>query len=428
MNMALPPTPDELQSLLLDARERTLALTLDLNQQQLFGPRLDIVNPVLWELGHLAWFQEYWCLRQDASPSIMPNADQLYNSATVPHETRWDLPVPDRAATLQYMRDVLERVAEKLERRENTEALSYFAQLAIFHEDMHGEAFAYTRQTLAYSRPQIFIASVEPLSTMALTGDANIAGGAFFKGAAPDSGFIFDNEKWGHEVFVEPFQIARVAVTNKEFSEFVDAGGYQQQRFWSQAGWEWRTHAVANAPVYWIKQTQGWMQREYDQLVPLKPHTPVMHVNWHEAQAYCNWAERRLPTEAEWEMAAAEDTQKKRHFPWGGHVATSRHANLDGWLGGCIDVSALPHGDSAHGCRQMLGNVWEWTADTFHPYPGFIIDPYQEYSQPWFGSHKVLRGGCFATRARLLRNTWRNFYTPDRRDIYAGFRTCAKTR
>src|SRR5262249_41425834 len=152
----------------------------------------------------------------------------------------------------------------------------------------------------------------------------------------------------------------------------------------------------------------------------------VLHVNWYEADAYCRWAGRRLPAEAEWETAAASGPGgRKRRFPWGDEAPHSEQANLN-WLSpGCVDVGALPAGDSAYGCRQMVGNVWEWTADDFHPYPGFVVDPYKESSAPWFGDHKVLRGGCWATRSRLLRNTWRNFYRPDRRDVWAGFRTCA---
>jgi gamma-glutamyl hercynylcysteine S-oxide synthase len=154
----------------------------------------------------------------------------------------------------------------------------------------------------------------------------------------------------------------------------------------------------------------------------------VIHVSWHEAQAYCCWAGRRLPTEAEWEYAASaapgREAGKRRH-PWGDATPDNDRANLFGAAGECVDVAAFAAGDSGWGCRQMYGNVWEWTADWFAPYPGFVRDPYKEYSEPWFGSHKVLRGGCFATRASLLRNTWRNFYTPDRRDVFVGFRTCA---
>jgi gamma-glutamyl hercynylcysteine S-oxide synthase len=162
--------------------------------------------------------------------------------------------------------------------------------------------------------------------------------------------------------------------------------------------------------------------------VPLEPHRPAVHVNWYEAQAYCRWAGRRLPTEAEWEAAASGPTGRggrKRRFPWGDGGPTADRANLDGLALVCVGVAGHAAGDSPCGCRQLIGNVWEWTADDFGPYPGFVPDPYKEYSAPWFGDHKVLRGGCWATRGRLLRNTWRNFYRPERRDVFAGFRTCA---
>jgi iron(II)-dependent oxidoreductase len=167
------------------------------------------------------------------------------------------------------------------------------------------------------------------------------------------------------------------------------------------------------------------MHRRFDQVVTPRPDAPVIHVSWHEAEAYCRYARRRLPTEAEWEYAAALDpaTGLKRHYPWGNRAAAADHANLES--GGLAGVDAFPAGDSASGCRQMVGNLWEWTASTFGPYPGYVVDPYQEYSKPWFGTHKVLRGGSFATTRRLIRNTWRNFYTPERYDIFAGFRTCA---
>jgi gamma-glutamyl hercynylcysteine S-oxide synthase len=155
----------------------------------------------------------------------------------------------------------------------------------------------------------------------------------------------------------------------------------------------------------------------------------VMHVSWYEASAYCRWAGRRLPTEAEWEYAAAtapDTAHAKRRYPWGEGVPAAERANLFGCAPGRVSVAALAAGDSAWGCRQMIGNVWEWTADSFGPYPGFAADPYKEYSEPWFDTHKVLRGGCHATHASLISNTWRNFYTPERRDVFAGLRTCAR--
>jgi iron(II)-dependent oxidoreductase len=154
----------------------------------------------------------------------------------------------------------------------------------------------------------------------------------------------------------------------------------------------------------------------------------VIHINWHEAAAWCRWAGRRLPTEAEWEFAAATVPgmpDVKRRYPWGDAAPAVDTANLYGTTGRCVPVGTCAAGDSAWGLRQMIGNVWEWTADWFRPYPGFVRDPYAEYSEPWFGNHKVLRGGCHATSPGLIRNTWRNFYMPDRRDVFAGFRTCA---
>jgi iron(II)-dependent oxidoreductase len=166
------------------------------------------------------------------------------------------------------------------------------------------------------------------------------------------------------------------------------------------------------------------MYRVYDRVLPLPLAHPVIHVNWYEAEAYCRWAGRRLPSEAEWELAASGFD--KASYPWGEEAPSDDRAHLDAAALGCAPVDEYGAGDSPYGCRQMIGNVWEWTATDFLPYPGFVIDPYKEYSQPWFGpERKVLRGGCWATRSRLIRNTWRNYFTKERRDIFAGFRTCA---
>jgi iron(II)-dependent oxidoreductase len=416
------------------ARERTLELVADLDDAQLMGPRLRIVNPLRWEVGHVGWFHERWTLRHArGEPPIRADGDALWDSIAVPHDTRWDLPLPPMPQTLAYIEEVLARQIDRLTRREPTEAELYFHRLGIFHEDMHGEAFAYTRQTLAYPEPPL--ASTEPsVEAGPLPGDACVPGGTFWLGASALEEFVFDNEKWAHPVDVAPFRIARAAVTNEEFATFVAEGGYRRREFWSAAGWAWRESVGAEHPVYWRRVGgDSWERRVYDRWVPLEPHLPVIHVCWYEAEAYCRFARRRLPTEVEWEVAAAAEptadgrslASRKRRFPWGDDPPTPDRANLDGLRRGPIDVGALPAGDSAFGCRQMIGNVWEWTASDFGPYPGFVPDPYKEYSQPWFGDHKVLRGGCWATRGRLLRATWRNFYTPDRRDVFAGFRTCA---
>lgn len=411
-----------LASALAAARERSTRITRDLRGERLLGPKLAIVNPPLWELGHMAWFQEFWCLRhrEEGAPrdSILKDADRLYDSAKVAHATRWGLPLPTLQATRDYQAEVLGLVLRRLENEPESRGLLYFANLAAFHEDMHGEAFHYTRQTLGYEDPFEPAKAAEPAS--AAQGDVAFDGGRFMLGAPPNDDFVFDNEKWAHEVTLAPFRIARTAVTNAEFAAFVDAGAYGRREFWSDEGWAWRTAAGADTPRYWKKGGDSWLTRRFDRTLPLPLRHPVIHVNWHEAQAYCRFASRRLPTEAEWEYAASLD---KKHFPWGGSLPAGKRANLEG--GATAPVDAFAEGDSADGCRQLLGNVWEWTASDFRPYPGFVVDPYKEYSQPWFGTHKVLRGGSFATPRRLIRNTWRNFYTPDRGDIFAGLRTCA---
>ncbi|MFQ5988985.1 MAG: selenoneine synthase SenA [Candidatus Methylomirabilales bacterium] len=437
MNVHANTSASEFADALIDARSRTLELIADLTDEQLIGPRLKIVNPLLWEIGHVAWFQEKWVLRHrgNATP-IREDADALYDSIAIPHDTRWALPLPSRNETLDYMQEVLDRILERLNAIPLDDEDVYFYRLGLFHEDMHDEAFTYTRQTLGYPRPRFSTVPEEtPKSAGHLAGDAEIPGGTFLLGATPDLPFVFDNEKWAHPVAIRAFCIAHAPVTNGEFVAFVEDKGYVRREFWSEEGWRWREKVGAEHPVYWQRLSDGrWSRRSYDEIVPLEEHHPIIHVNWFEAQAYCRWAGRRLPTEAEWEVAASAEPNPdgqgiavcKRQFPWGDEPIFSGRANLDGRAGGVIDVGALAEGDSPFCCRQMIGNVWEWTSDMFGPYPGFVADSYKEYSEPWFGTHKVLRGGSWITRSRMIRNTWRTYYTPDRRDVMAGFRTCAQ--
>ncbi len=357
----LLPTMDvrQLIATMREFRDRLLSLVADLDDRQLIGPRLAIVNPPLWEIGHVAWTQEFWVLRHlYGEKPIGEHGDRLYNSTDVAHDTRWELLLPNRDDTLRYMNEVLERCCERI-------------------------------------------------------------AGKFQLG--PEE-FYF--EKWAHEVMLKPFRIARAPVANGEFLEFVEDGGYRKAQYWSDKGWQWlesggspaleksfakffnkdfdKTFAPSDSgarsdhPVYWLREENGgWLQRVYDSFVPLNENLPVIHVTWYEAEAYCSWAGRRLPSETEWEVAASAESSgglgspERRYFPWGDVAPTSAHANLDWHKSGVVEVGAYAAGDSPFGCRQMIGNVWEWTADDFQPYPG-------------------------------------NFYTPDRRDVWAGFRTCAK--
>ncbi len=420
---------EKLQGLIRDARARTLALISDLEDEQLEVPHRPDVNPPRWELGHVAFFFEVFFLRElGRAGSILPNGDAMYDSFHVAHGTRWALPLPDRKGTLAYMDNVLEEVTARLDGGETSARETYLAMLCTLHEDMHGEAFTYTRQTLAYPAPE-WEPAPAPAGSGSFEGDVEIPGGRFMLGANDDAPFLFDNEMWAHPVDIDTFRMARAPVTNEAFAAFVDDGGYRRREWWSLEGWIAREESGREHPAYWVGDDNGWRVRQFDQVVPLPLHAPVIHVSWFEAEAYCNWAGRRLPTEAEWEMAASAEpgSDRKRRYPWGDAGPTPNLANLDSQRLGVVDVAAFAEGDSAFGCRQMLGNVWEWTASAFYPFLGYIVDyPYREYSAPWFGYQKVLKGGAWATRSRLANITYRNFFLPHRTDVLAGFRTCAK--
>lgn len=445
-----PGSTELVKEMLRDSRRRTLELVGDLSEEQMMGPQLRIVNPPLWEIGHLAWFQEYWNLRRRdgtrdefAASGFLERPDEIYNSAQIDHDSRWGADLLSTPGTYEYMQSVLDRTLERLDREGGPE-LAYYSRLATFHEDMHTEAFTYTRHTHGLPAPELSDYDPSVLDGQpagALEGDAEIPGGEFMLGADPDDDrvpFVFDNEKWAHPVRVAPFRMARGQVTYGQFAEFVEDGGYRKPELWSESGRRWREAGGVEGPLYWEKRGSGsgeWHRRLFDRWEPLPLDAAMIHVNYHEAEAYCNWAGRRLPTEAEWELTAAAEpgsdggiTDRKRLYPWGDEPPTlgDRRANLDGVLLGTVDTAAFPAGESAFGVRQMLGNVWEWCSDVFEPYSGYERDPYAEYSEPWFGDHMVLRGGCWATRSRMLRNTWRNFYMPDRRDTFVGFRTCAR--
>lgn len=416
-----------------DARKRTLQLLHGLSAEQLIGPKLATVNPMHWEIGHAAYFYEFWVLRHHLKQhSIRDDSDALFDSINIAHDERWDLPLPSLDDTLAYMHTVLAQVLKALNNQPN-EQLQYLAQYAVFHEDMHTEAYTYTRQTHHFPTPNFGHKSPRIVNAEALNGDALIPGGEFMLGASKQDGFVFDNEKWAHKVNIKPFAISKTAVSNQQYLAFVLAKGYQTLQFWTAQGWQWKQQQALKQPLYWRFENQQWQHKEFNQWVNLPLSAALIHVNWHEAQAYCQWAKRRLPTEAEWEVAAAAEpnadgtalSQTKRYFPWGNCEPTEQHANLNGYALGTNDVSAHAAGDSAFGCRQMIGNVWEWTQDSFKPYPNFKADMYEDYSQPLFNSTKVLRGGAWTTRGRLIRNTWRTYYGADRNDVFAGFRTCA---
>lgn len=431
-----PRSAAALAAALIDARKYTLAIYAHLTDAQRQVLQQPAVNPPQWELGHLGWFQERWCRRyrpEDPqcmqTPSRIVSADALWDSSNVPHGTRWTLPLPDWDAILAYIDGTLEDTLEALAISRDGER--YFFELALYHEDMHAEALLMTLQTLALPAPT-HLCTPTSVSAMAIDGDVVMAGGEFEIGTSRDAlsqRFVFDNEKWAHRVCVAPFAVARRCVTNAEFAAFVDAGGYLSPALWCDDGRRWLAISEARAPATWRRRTKSsggssepWQVRRFDRWVPLDADAAIQHVNAFEATAYCRWAQRRLPTEMEWEYAARHGLPVHTDDrPWANPLG---NANLDLAHGAPVSASAFAQ-SATSGLAQMLGNVWEWTSTPFHPYPGFAPDPYADYSAPWFGDHHVLRGGSWATRSRLVHHRFRNFYRPERTDPFAGFRTCA---
>jgi iron(II)-dependent oxidoreductase len=387
-----------IEAALTDAREYTRRCYAQLEADDVAFPLLPTVNPARWELGHIAWFQEYWCQRHGTAmrpgdparagrSSRLRGADALYDSSNVPHDTRWTLPLPDWRGTHRYLDETFRATVDALEHADDD--ARYFFELALLHEDMHGEALVMTLQSLGLPPPEGW-APPAASAGAADPGDVDIPGGTYAIGSRDGDArtrFVFDNELRAHDLTLAPFSIARACVTEGEFAAFVDDGG--------------------PLPAYWRRSAHGYEVRWFDRWRPLAPAHAVQHVSALQAQAYCAWANRRLPTEAEWEVAAARED-----------VGTP--ANLDGRHRG--PVAAYAGGD---GASHMLGNVWEWTASPFAAYPGFSAGPYADYSQPWFGDHHVVRGGSWATRSRLAHARMRNFYRPERSDMFVGFRTCA---
>ena len=426
-------SPQKLIHHIQDAHERTLILIQGLNDEQLMGPVLPIVNPLRWEIAHAAYFYEFFLLRSHLNESpIRVDEDELYNSMTIEHNDRWDLPLPPMSDTLLYIQAILERTQSSLSEGSDSQR-DYLAEYAVYHHDMHNEAFTYTRQTLNYPTPSMGKPGHRLTNAGALGGDTHIPGGNFMLGASKQDGFVFDNEKWAHEDEIQPFSISRAAVSYADYLLFVEAGGYDNKTYWCEQGYKWLQQSAQTCPLYWRKNSTEWQIKQFDEWVAIPMNAALIHVNWYEAQAYCKWSDRRLPTEVEWEVAASAEpsedgktlSQSKRYYPWGDQTPTMKHANLDGFAMGTNDVAAHAAGDSAFGCRQMLGNVWEWTESDFGPYPEFKHDMYEDYSRPLFGNTKVLRGGAWPTRGRMIRNTWRSYYGPERNDVFSGFRTCA---
>jgi ergothioneine biosynthesis protein EgtB len=387
---------------LVDAREHTLGLFGAVRAALGDGlevPYADQINPPLWELGHVAWFEEFWIARNTErlrgvaarleaprAASLLPAADALYDSSQVAHAKRWHLDLPDVARSLGYAERVRERSLALLRTSADDDDALYFFRLALLHEAMHLEAGIMIAQGLALDVSAALGATTPRAAEGAdATGELAVPAAKLTVGA-PGAGFAFDNEFGAHRVDVPASTIDRGCVTWGAYLPFIEAGGYDDAKAWTPAGWAWRRRELpAGLPRYLRRDDDGRLCRAcFGRWTELDLRQPAVNLSQHEAQAWCTWAGRRLPTEHEWTLA-------------------------------------LEH----TGPALAWGEVWEWTASPFEPYPGFTPHPYRDYSQPWFDGRPVLKGGSFATPPRLKHPGYRNFFPAGRNDVFAGFRSCA---
>jgi iron(II)-dependent oxidoreductase len=412
-------------------RERTLGLVEPFSEQELVTSPSRLMSPLVWDLGHCANYEELWLLRNVAGHEATdPRLDDIYNAFEHPRWERPSLPLLQPPEARAYMNDVRARsldVLEKVELSPEARLLDrgYVYGMVVQHEHMHDETMLATIQLM---RDRPYPPAVEaPRATADVSQDmVFVEGGPFEMGTSVEP-WAFDNERPAHTVDVPSFFIDRTPVTNGAYLAFMDAGGYDDRRFWTDAGWAWRQEGKKTRPGFWKRDGDAYTIERFGRRVPVAANEPMQHVCFHEAEAFARWAGKRLPTEAEWEKAAAwGPDNRKRRFPWGDDPAADEHANLGQRYFGPAEVGAYPTGVSAYGCHQMLGDVWEWTSSDFQPYPGYEWFPYKEYSEVFYGTeHKVIRGGSWATHISSIRNTFRSWDYPIRRQVLVGFR-CAK--
>ncbi|HEX8630776.1 MAG TPA: ergothioneine biosynthesis protein EgtB [Catenuloplanes sp.] len=409
------------------SRARTVALTEAVDEPDLIRQHSPLMSPLVWDLAHVGNQEELWLVRDVGGRApVREDIDELYDAFKHPRSRRPGLPLLDPGQARGYVGTVRDKVLDLLAtvpmggRPLLTDGFAF--GMIVQHEQQHAETMLATHQLRV--GPPVLAAPPAPPSRVAVGGEVLVPAGAFTMGTSNEP-WALDNERPAHPVELPAFRIDVAPVSNGQYREFIADGGYQRPELWTAAGWAHRQLAELTAPLHW--HDDGTYTR-FGRRSPIVADEPVVHVCFHEAQAYATWAGKRLPTEAEWEKAARYDpaTGRSRRYPWGDDEPTAEHANLGQRHLGPAPVGAYPRGASPLGVHQLIGDVWEWTVSDFAPYPGFAAFPYREYSEVFFGpDHKVLRGGSFGTDAAACRGTFRNWDYPIRRQIFSGFR-CAR--
>lgn len=430
-------------------RRRTLDLVAPLSEAGLRAQHSPLMSPIVWDLCHIAEFEHLWLGRRREGPASESEMNPAFDAARTPRSERGHLDLPGRGDVIERLARVRRETERGMERVDLDAAGprllrdGFVYELVREHEAQHQETIV---QTILLMKDE----SYEPLTRRVLPDPSvparpemvAVPAGPFELGAAPGA-FSYDNERPRHTVDTAEYAIGRFPVSNAEYLEFVAAGGYGDRSLWSDEGWAWKEEVGLTCPAYWRPRDGeaatsieaaaqaarhgpgAWCRETSLGEEDLRPDEPVLHVCWHEACAFARFAGARLPTEVEWEKAAAwdPDTGSTRPYPWGGELPDAGRANLDLWAFGAARLGAYPTGRSPVGCEHMLGDCWEWTASRFVPYPGFEPYPYPEYSAVFFGDeYAVLRGGSWATDSGVARVTFRNWDYPIRRQILAGFR------
>jgi len=432
------PTPttaaisrQEIANLLAEARERTLLLVSSLSDEDLHCQHDPLMSPIIWDIGHIAHFEELWLTRNLDGPIEFSEMPGMYNPFEHPRATRASLALPGLSESVGQLNEIRARVLERLESVELDPANpllrdGYVYHMVLQHEYQHNETILQTLQLkkgdpYRAPRARTFGPQRSSPKDMVAFPAGHVTIGTNDRRAA------YDNERPLHDVEVKPFYMDRAPVTNGRYLEFMHDGGYQRPEFWSDPGRRWLAESGADSPKYWTREGDRWVNRVMDLTREVDPDRPVCHVCYHEAEAFARWDGKRLPTEIEWEAGASWDsaTDSARAFPWGSRP-DAKLANVDQLSFDTAPVGTFTENVSSAGYYGMIGDVWEWTSSDFVDYPGFQSFPYREYSEAFFGTeYKVLRGGSWATRPGAIRNTFRNWDYPIRRQIFSGFR-CAR--
>ena len=423
-------------SQLVEARARTLLLIQPLTDEDLRAQHDPLMSPIIWDLAHIAHFEELWLTRNLDGAIEFVEMPGLFNPFEHPRRERGSLRLPSMDDCREIMDEIRGRVLARLAEADwdfSNPLLrdGYVYRMVLQHEYQHNETIL---QTLQLKKGQPY----SPAARFDDPGPGNLAtsaGGGMVRfpgGVVPigtnDRAAAYDNERPRHIAEPAPFWIDRNPVTNGDFVLFVETGGYSAREHWSEAGWNWIVESGAEAPLYWYRKDDSWHSRSMNRAGPLQLQHPVCHISYYEAEAFAHFAGKRLPTELEWEVAASWDpsSNRKLSYPWGEQAPSQALANVDQLSFGTRPLGSYPQNISPLGCYGMIGDVWEWTSSDFDPYPGFRSFPYQEYSEAFFGAeYKVLRGGSWATRPGAIRNTFRNWDYPVRRQIFSGVR-CAR--